>query len=390
MVKFNKDLFNIKYKNSFQRLSDEVGKYKEKHPKEGVISLSVGDVSLPVAKPITVKMKEAVDDLGDAKTFKGYGGYLGYDFLKKAIKENEYKDFDINEIYVSDGAKSDTTSILELFDKDSKICIANPMYPVYSNGAMVLNRNVTLLDAYSENDFLPDIPLDKYDIIYMCSPSNPIGIVYPKDYLQKWVNYALENNSVILYDNVYSSFIRSKDAVKSIYELKNARKVAIEFRSFSKSLSFTGVRCSYYVVPNDIDENINKLWQLRTINRFNGASYIAQKGALATYDKETQKLITSNIDYYLENAQILRNVFLKNGFKVWGGVDSPYLWIQIKDGRTSWEEFFYFLNNLEIVIVPGIIFGSNGDNYFRISSLGKRSDILLAVERIDKLYEKEI
>ena len=391
MFKFNSNLLNINYENSFQRLSDEVNDFKLNNLNTNLISLSIGDVSLPVIEPVVDKMKEAVEDLSSEKTFKGYGGYLGYDFLKSAIREHEYKNFDISldEIYISDGAKSDTTNILELFDINSRICVADPMYPVYKNGASVLNRNVTLLKGFNNDDFLPRVPLEKFDIIYMCSPSNPIGIVYPKSYLEEWVNYALENNSIILYDNVYSDFINSKDAVKSIYEIKNAKKVAIEFRSFSKSISFTGVRCSYYVIPNDIDKDINKLWKLRTINRFNGASYIAQKGALAIYSDEVQQLISNNIKYYLDNARYLKDAFLKSGFKVWGGTDSPYLWIQIKDGRSSWEEFYYFLNNLGIVIVPGIIFGDEGNRYFRVSSLGKREDVMIAVKRISDFYEKE-
>lgn len=390
MLKYNDNLLKIKYENSFQRLSDEIGKYNSKSLP--LISLSIGDVSLAIPKPIIDKMKEAVNDLGSETTFKGYGGYLGYDFLKNAIIDNEYKNFNISndEIYISSGAKSDTTNILELFDINSKICIADPMYPVYKNGAFVLNRNITLLKGNSCNDFLPDVPKEKYNIIYMCSPSNPIGIVYPRGYLEKWVKYANENGSVILYDNVYSDFITSKNSVKSIYEIKDAKKCAIEFRSFSKSLSFTGVRCSYYVIPNDIDDNINKLWKLRTINRFNGASYIAQKGALALYDKEVKDIIKSNIEYYLENAKILKNAFIKCGFKVWGGSDSPYLWVQIKDGKSSFDEFYYFLDNLGIAVTPGIIFGEQGDNYFRVSSLGKREDIITSTKRISDFYEKEI
>lgn len=392
MFKYNNNLFNIKYENSFKRLSDEIAKYKSTNLSNNLISLSIGDVSLPVASPIIDKMKSAVEDLKDEKTFKGYGGYLGYDFLKNAIIDNEYKKFNITpqEIYISDGAKSDTTNILELFDINSKICIADPMYPVYKNGAFVLNRNISILKGKTSNNFLPDIPSEKYDIIYMCSPSNPIGIACSYEYLEKWVKYACSNKSIILYDNVYSDFITSKNCPRSIYEIEDAKKCAIEFRSFSKSLSFTGVRCSYYVIPNDIDKDINSLWKLRTINRFNGASYIAQKGALALYNKEVQEIISSNIKYYLENAKMLKSAFIKCGFKVWGGTDSPYLWVEINDKRTSWEEFYFFLDNLGIIITPGIIFGEAGDNYFRVSSLGKREDVITAIKRISDFYEKEI
>lgn len=392
MVKYNKNLLNISYNNSFERLTDEVNSFKLNNKNKNVISLSIGDVSFPILKNIADNMHKAVDDLSNIETFKGYGGHLGYEFLKEAILKNEYKlfDFSLEEIYISNGTKSDVINILELFDIESKICVFDPSYPIYTNGASILNRNITLLKTSPDNDFLPNIPKEKYNIIYMCSPCNPIGISYPKSYLEKWVDYALKNDSVILYDNVYNDFITNKDSVKSIYEIPEAKKVAIEFRSFSKNISFSGVRCSYYIIPNNISPDINKIWRKRVINRFNGTDYIAQYGAIGIYNKETRKLINSNIKYYLDNALILKKAFLKHNFKVWGGTDSPYLWIKIKDNRTSWEEFYFFLESLGIVIVPGIIFGAIGDNYFRVSSLGKREDILLAVERINNYYEKEI
>lgn len=392
MVKYNKSLLNISYDNSFERLTDEVNSFKLNNKDKNIISLSIGDVSFPIAKNIAENMHKAVDDLSNMETFKGYGGHLGYNFLKEDILKNEYEifDFSLEEIYISNGTKSDVINILELFDMESKICVFNPSYPIYTNGATILNRNISLLKTSPDNDFLPDIPKEKYDIIYMCSPCNPIGIAYPKSYLKKWVDYALKNEAIILYDNVYSDFITSKDSVKSIYEISEAKKVAIEFRSFSKTISFSGVRCSYYIIPNDISSDINKIWRKRVINRFNGTDYIAQYGALGIYNEETKKHIDSNIKYYLDNASILKKTFEENGFQVWGGNDSPYLWIKIKDNRTSWEEFYFFLESLGIVIVPGIIFGEIGDDYFRVSSLGKRKDILSAVERINGYYEKEI
>lgn len=391
-MKYNNNLVKINYNNSFERLTDEVKKYKEKNKNANIISLSIGDVSLPITKPIIDKMKEAVEELGNEKTFKGYGAHLGYDFLKRTILDNEYKNFnfDLEEIYISSGTKSDVINILELFDINSKICIFDPTYPIYINGSSILNRNISIIKGYPENDFLPSIPKEKYDIIYMCSPNNPVGIMYPKTYLEKWIKYAKENNSIILYDNVYSNFINDSNKIKSIYEIEGAKEVAIEFRSFSKSISFSGVRCSYYIIPNNIDKNINKIWRKRVINRFNGACYIAQKGALGAYDKEVQKLIDSNIKYYLDNAKYLKETFEKNGFKVWGGVDAPYLWVKIKEKNNSWEEFYFFLEKLNIIIVPGIIFGEEGDNYFRISSLGKREDINKALGRINDYYDKKI
>ena len=389
MVKINECLLKMEQNNIFKNIALKVSEYKKNNPDKKIISLGVGDVSKPIVKPIIDAMHEAVDDLADSKTFKGYGSYYGYDFLKEKIIDNEYKDFDISldEIYISNGTKTDSTSILELFDINSKICITDPIYPIYRDGAASLNRKVFILDI--KND-LPVIPKEKYDIIYLCSPSNPMGIAYKKDYLKKWIIYAIKNKSVILYDNVYSAFIESEDVPKSIYEIEGAKKVAIELRSFSKNASFTGVRCSYYIIPKEIKNNINEFWKRRTINRFNGADYIAQKGALASFLPESQKLIKDNIKYYKDNAKLLRKAFSNCGFHFIGGIDSPYLWVKIKENITSWEVFDIFLKTLNIVIIPGIIFGKNGDNYFRVSSLGKKKDVVEAIKRIENYYnEKE-
>jgi LL-diaminopimelate aminotransferase len=240
-----------------------------------------------------------------------------------------------------------------------------------------------------DEDFIPKVPKEKYDIIYLCSPNNPSGVCYSYDELVPWIDYAIKNNSVILYDNVYSSFIRSKDKVKSIYEIDGAKKVAIEFKSFSKNASFTGVRCSYYIIPNDISDGINDIWKKRTLNRFNGSDYIAQKGAYASYCSEAKKEINNNIDYYLENAKILRDCFNNLGFKIYGGVDSPFIWVKIKDKISSFEYFKFLLSELNIIVIPGIIFGDNADNYFRVSSLASREVINESIERLNKYYEKE-
>ena len=388
MVKINESLLKMDENNIFKNVSIKVSEYKKNNPNKKIISLGVGDVSKPIVKPIIDAMHEAVDDLSNSKTFKGYGAYYGYDFLKEKIIANEYKDFNfsLDEIYISNGTKTDSTNILELFDINSKICITNPMYPIYRDGAASLSRKVFLLDI---KDNLPVIPKEKYDIIYICSPSNPMGIAYNRDYLKKWINYAIKNESIILYDNVYSAFIESEDVPKSIYEIKDSKKVAIEFKSFSKNASFTGVRCSYYIIPKEINDNINDIWKKRTINRFNGADYIAQKGALASFLPESQKLIQDNIKYYKNNAKLLRKAFSNCNFHFIGGIDSPYLWIKIKENKSSWEIFDFFLKKLNIVIIPGIIFGKNGDNYFRISSLGKRKDVIEAIKRIEKYYNEK-
>ena len=388
MIKINKSLFNLCNDNSFYNISNIIKEFKKNNPNANILSLGVGDVSRPIVKPVLKGMHEAVDDLGDMKTFKGYGYSYGHDFLKNKILEEEYKDynFTLDELYISNGTKTDTSSILELFDINSKILISNPLYPIYKDGASCLNRKVTFTEM--DDDFIPKIPKEKYDIIYLCSPNNPSGMCYTYNELSKWIEYANKNGSVILYDNVYSSFIRSRDAVKSIYEIDGSKKCAIEFKSFSKNVSFTGVRCSYYIIPNEISDGINDIWKQRTLNRFNGADYIAQKGAYYSYSDEAKKEIKNNIDYYMSNAEYLRNKFIEMGFTIYGGIDSPFIWVKIKENISSMEYFKFMLKELNIIIIPGIIFGNIGDNYFRVSALANREVIKEAVERMVKYYEK--
>ena len=388
MVKFNEDIINIGDNNTFLSVSTRINEFKKKNPNIELLSLGIGDVTMPIVEPVSFAMHKAVDELSNVESFKGYNSSSGCDFLKEKILKNEYSTFNFSneEIYISNGTKTDCTSILELFSEDSKICITNAMYPVYRDGAHCLNRKVYYLDANYKNSFMPKVPNEKYDIIYICSPSNPTGMCYSFDALKQWVDYAIKNESIILYDNVYVPFISSKDIPKSIYEIDGAKKVAIEFRSFSKTASFSGVRCSYYIIPNDIDKDINKLWRKRTINRFNGADYIAQRGAEAVYLKESQKLIKNNIDYYKNNIKLLRESFLKMGFEVYGGIDSPYMWVRIKEGIKSWDLFNMYLEKLNVIVIPGIVFGENGDDFFRVSGLGLNSVVLKAIERLENYY----
>ena len=365
MVKLNENIVNMNNDNSFLKVKEKVNKYRLKKTDANIISLGVGDVSLPIVRPVIDAMHMAVQDLSNIDTFKGYDTSFGYDFLKERILSNDYPymNFTNDEIYISCGTKTDITSILELFDINSKICLASVMYPVYQSGALSLNRNVTVLDVNEDNHFIPNIPKEGYDIIYICSPNNP----------------------TILYDNVYNSFVSSKDIPKSIYEIDGAKKVAIEFRSFSKAASFTGVRCSYYVIPNEINNNINKIWKKRLNNRFNGADYIAQVGAAATYSEKAKKEIQENIKYYKENVKILYDFFLRHGYKVYGGTDAPFLWVKIKNEMTSWQFFDFLLEKFNIVVIPGIVFGMDGDKFFRISGLASRKVIMEAIERMSKL-----
>lgn len=382
-MKFNKNLLKLNNENSFYFASAKVKEYKENHPNHKVLSLGIGDVSLPISKHIANKMKEAIEK-ETSDQYVGYGNYYGIKELLEAIQKNEYQDFSIDEIYVSDGTKTDCGDILEMFDENAIIGTYNPTYPIYLNSSFSLNRNIELIDCDSE--FNITVPTKHFDVLYICSPNNPTGVNFSKELLTKLVNYCLKEECVIIYDNVYFSFINN--GVKSIYEIEGAKKCAIELRSFSKHVSFTGIRCSYYVVPKELNENINKYWKYRTINRFNGASYIAQIGALASFDKEAQRDIQSNIAYYKKNAKYLLEEFKNLGYEITGGEDAPYLWIKCKNNMTSWETFSFFLNTLEVVVVPGIIFGSKGDDHFRVSALGKYEDIVKAVERI-KVYEKE-
>lgn len=385
MVKINKNLLNLDYKYTFESVFKLINDYKKDNPNKELLNLGVGDVSKPIIKPVIDEMIKASKELGDINTFKGYGYYYGHDFLKEQILK-DYKNISKDEIYISNGAKSDTTNILELFSKDSLVCLFNPTYPVYKDALDIMGMKYEYIDATIENNFMP-IPNKKYDLVYICSPSNPLGIAYKKDYLKKLIDYAINYSCIILYDNVYNSFITS-DIPKSIYEIEGSKKVAIEFNSYSKKASFTGVRCSYYIIPNElIIEGANKYWKKRTMIKFNGVDYIAQRGALATYFDESKKYINENILDYLNGAKYMKEVLESLNYTVIGGIDSPYLWVT-KDGLDSYDYFKYMLEELNIIIIPGIIFGSNGKNYFRVSALADKKTIINAMERI-KTYEKQ-
>ena len=386
-VMYNKNLYNLEKGNGFSDVIKRINEFKKNNPDINIISLGIGDVSKPIVKPILDAMHKAVDELGDMSTFKGYCSYYGIEELRQTILDNEYKkyDFSVDEIYISNGTKTDSSSILELFDINAKIYISNPGYTVYRDGALSINRNPIENILTEETDFIPEIPKEKYDLIYLCSPNNPIGNAYSYEDLQKWVDYAIKNNSIILFDNVYFPFIRDKNIPLSIYEIKGAKDVAIEFRSFSKAASFTGLRCSYYVIPKKIDKD--NLWKKRTMNRTNGVAYIVQKGAIASYEKEAQFELKNNIEYYLENAKKLRKAFENNSQKVWGGDNSPFMWVKTCNNMSSWDYFDFMLKELNIIIIPGVIFGEHGEGYFRVSALGNSKDIDKAIERISN-YEK--
>ena len=383
-IKFNENLKYLETDDSFYKATQKIKEYTLTHPNAHVVSLGIGDVSLPVSRYIADKMIAAINR-ETTIDYVGYGNYYGIPELRKAIRDNEYPNFDVEEIYVSQGTKTDAGDILEMLSPDVVVAIPTPTYPIFENACIALNKKYELIP--SDDEFIPLVPNKHFDVIYLCSPNNPTGVCYSYDQLKKWVDYAIKENALIIFDNVYNRFITN--GVKSIYEIEGAKKCAIEMRSFSKHLSFTGIRCSYYVVPNELNENVNKFWRYRTINRFNGASYIAQVGALASFDEEAKKDIEANVAYYKKNIAYLRSSFIALGYEVYGGENAPYLWVKIKNNLTSWELFDLFLNKLEVVVVPGAIFGKKGDQYFRVSALGKYENAVVAMERI-KQYEQQI
>lgn len=385
----NEKLFKIEKEDAFSRSTRLVNEYKAAHPGREIISLGIGDVSFPVPGPVVDAIRAAVDDIADMEHFPGYGNYYGIPSLRKAIAENDYGGLGISpdEIFVGDGTKSDSTAILELFGSDVRILVGNPMYPIYRNGCYSLGRDV--FEAQCGGDLKMTVPAEHYDVIYICSPCNPIGNAYTRDELARWIEYANDNGAYIIYDNVYHDFIRSGDVPDSIYELPGSRSCAVELRSYSKNASFSGVRCSYYVLPKEFGTEIRELWLERTLNRFNGASYLAQKGAEASYGKEAREIIKRNIAVYHANADLLRQELSALGFNVIGGVDAPYLFVQTPDRLECWEAFRVFLEEMNIVVVPGSIFGSKGRYYLRLSALGTPGNTKKAIERIKKFYEKD-
>ena len=342
-------------------------------------------------------MHKAVDEIGTAEGFKGYGPEQGYDFLRTAIVENDYKtrgvEIEKDEIFVSDGAKCDCGNIVDIFGKGNKVAITDPVYPVYLDTNIMSGREVIYLPVTAENNFVPELPKEKVDMIYLCFPNNPTGTVLTKEDLKKWVDYAKENNSVILYDAAYEAFITEENIPHSIYEVEGAKEVAIEFRSYSKTAGFTGVRCAYVVIPKELkgktkdgeEVSYNKLWNRRTCTKFNGVSYIVQKAAEATYSEEGRKQIQENINYYLENARIIKQGLEKAGFTCYGGVNSPYVWLKVPDGMTSWEFFDELLEKANVVGTPGSGFGPHGEGYFRLTAFGTKENTQKAIERIMNL-----
>ncbi len=390
-MKINKNYLNLEASYLFSTIANKVKAFSEANPGNHIIKLGIGDVTLPLCKDVVIAMERAVLEMGVQETFRGYGPEQGYDFLKSAIRDYYGKrnvSLDLDEIFISDGAKSDLGNILDLFDVDNTVLVQDPVYPVYVDTNIMAGRKIKYLDSNEGNGFLP-LPTekDKADIIYLCSPNNPTGAVYNKEQLKKWVDFALENNSIILFDAAYECFISDETLPRSIFEIEGAKKCAIEFCSFSKTAGFTGTRCGYTVVPKDLvfdGTMINKMWLRRQTTKFNGVPYIVQKGAAAVFTENGQKEIMENINYYKENAKIITDTLDKLGIWYTGGKNSPYIWLKCPNNMKSWEFFDYLLNNIQVVGTPGAGFGKNGEGYFRLTSFGSKENTIEAMDRLLK------
>ena len=389
-MNINENYLNLEQSYLFSTVAKKVNDSAKNNPDKKVIRLGIGDVTLPLCKAVIEAMHKAVDEMGVQETFRGYGPEQGYDFLRDAVK-GYYKTHNVeleeDEIFISDGAKSDVGNILDLFSKDNTVLVPDPVYPVYVDTNIMAGRKVIFADANAENGFLP-MPDEKVkaDIIYICSPNNPTGAVYNKEQLKKWVDYALKINAIILFDAAYECFISDETLPKSIYEIENAKKCAIEFCSLSKTAGFTGTRCGYTIVPKELDK-LNKFWLRRQTTKFNGVPYIVQRGAEAVFSKQGQKEIRENINYYKENAKLISQTLKECGIWHVGGEHSPYIWLKCPNNMTSWEFFDYLLENIQVVGTPGSGFGKNGEGFFRLTSFGSKENTKEAMERFKKLFK---
>ncbi len=390
----------------FSDIAKKVNSFKVTHPQTEIIRLGIGDVTQPLPKASVEAMHKAVDEMASKATFRGYGPEQGYEFLIDAILKNDYAPRGIHlepgEVFINDGAKSDTGNIGDILRHDNSIGVTDPIYPVYIDSNVMCGRagvledgkwsNVVYLPCLSENNFIPAIPDRRIDILYLCYPNNPTGTVLSKSELKKWVNYALANDTLIFYDAAYESYIQNPEIPHSIYEIKGARKVAIEFRSFSKTAGFTGVRCGYTVVPKELTAatlegervSLNHLWNRRQCTKFNGTSYITQRGAEAIYTPEGKEQVKTTIDYYMANARIMKEGLEHAGLRVFGGENAPYLWVKTPDGISSWKFFEQMLYEAHVVATPGVGFGPSGEGYVRLTAFGERTDCTRAMERIHR------
>ena len=403
----NENFLELQDSYLFSTVAKKVAEFQKNNPEKKVIKLGIGDVTKPIVPAVIDAMHKAIDEQRKTETFRGYGPEQGYDFLRNAIVENDFKGLGIapDEIFVSDGAKCDCGNIVDIFGADNKVAITDPVYPVYIDTNVMSGRsgkfnektgmyeNIVYMPVSKENGFVPKLPKEKVDIIYLCFPNNPTGTVLKKEELQKFVHYAKENDAIILFDAAYEVFITEPDIPHSIYELEGAKDVAIEFRSYSKTAGFTGIRCAYTVVPKTVfgkdskgnKVSLNKLWNRRTCTKFNGTPYIVQRAAEATYSEEGRKQILENIKYYQENAKIIKEGLKEAGYEVFGGVNSPYVWLKTPNNLSSWDFFDELLEKANVVGTPGSGFGPSGEGYFRLTAFGTKENSIEAIKRIKEM-----
>lgn len=407
MITINENFIKIPETYLFSEIARRVNQHKAENPEAEIIRMGIGDVTMPLPEASVEAIIKAANEQRSSETFRGYGPEQGYDFLRNIVVENDFKtrgiDIAPDEVFVSDGAKSDTGNIGDIFDINNKVAITDPSYPVYVDTNAMAGRagepnkngqwnNLVYLPCNEENDFIPSLPKEKVDIIYLCYPNNPTGTTLTKEQLTVWVNYARENQAIILFDAAYEAYISEENVPHSIYEIEGARDVAIEFRSFSKTAGFTGTRCGYTVVPKSLlayTKNgekvpLNKLWLRRQTTKFNGTPYVIQRAAEATYSEEGKKQVKALIKYYMKNAKIIRTSLEKMGLKVFGGINAPYIWAKTPNGESSWEYFDYLLKEKNIVCTPGAGFGPSGEGYVRFSAFGNREKTIEAMSRLEK------
>ncbi len=401
MVKINSDYTLLRSSYLFSTIAGKVKEYEQNNPDANIIRLGIGDVTRPLTGTIIDSLHKAVDEMASESTFRGYAPDLGYEFLRSAIARNDYElrgcDISADEIFVSDGAKSDSGNIQEIFSKDCRVAVCDPVYPVYVDTNVMAGRagtydeesgkwsNIIYMPCTRETDFLPEIPSETPDIIYLCFPNNPSGSTMTKSRLQEWVDYAVRNKAIIIFDAAYESYIRNEDVPHSIYECEGARECAIELRSFSKNAGFTGVRLGFTVIPKTLSVDgvtLHSLWARRHGTKYNGAPYIVQRAGEAVYSEEGKKEIRGLVDYYMNNATYILNGLKAAGYEVSGGVNAPYIWLKTPKGMSSWEYFDYLLNNASVVGTPGSGFGPSGEGYFRLTAFGDADKTKEAVDRI--------
>lgn len=405
MITLNNNFLRLQKNYLFVDIAKRVEQYKKENPQASIIRLGIGDVTRPLAPAVIQALHAAVDEQAEAGTFRGYGPEQGYEFLRQAIVDNVFKprgvEIDVDEVFINDGAKSDTGNFGDILGGCNTVLITDPVYPVYIDTNVMAGRagtfgegrwdRITYAPCTAENNFTPSLPTGEApDMIYLCYPNNPTGTVLCREELQKWVDYALENGSLILYDAAYAAYIRHDNIPRSIYEIPGAKRCAVEFHSYSKTAGFTGLRCGFTIVPNEVCARsaegemvqLNPLWNRRQCTKFNGTPYIVQRAAAAIYTPEGKRQVQDTIDYYMENARIMREALTERGLQVFGGEDAPYIWFRVPEGQTSWGYWEELLHKYNIVSTPGVGFGPSGEGYIRLTAFGSREDCVEAMRRL--------